>query len=114
MRTETRRNLKRGFNKFKDNIAPIVLMTIIILILFLILWGAIANELNKISEGTVVDKTYSAPYTSTSDGVSKYHAASCTLTISGEKNGKYVEYTFEVPEAEYVMYNIGDHYPLGR
>lgn len=114
MKFSSKVKLKKTWNKFKDNIAPIVLTAIIILILFLILWGAIANELNKISEGTVVDKSYSAPYTSTSDGVSKYHAASCKLTISGEKNGKYVEYTFEVPEAEYVMYNIGDHYPLGR
>ena len=41
----------------------------------------------------------------------RYHPAECSLTISGEKNGKYVEYTFDVPESEYVMYNVGDHYP---
>jgi hypothetical protein len=27
------------------------------------------------------------------------------------KDDKEVEYTFEVPEVEYVKYNIGDHYP---
>ena len=114
MKFSNKVKLKKIWNKFRDNIVPIVIIIVIILILFFILWGVIVNELNKISEGTVVDKSYSSPYTSTNDGVTKYHAASCKLTISGEKNGRYVEYTFEVPEAEYVMYNIGDHYPLGR
>ena len=33
------------------------------------------------------------------------------LTIRGEKNGKIVEYTFEVDEATYGKYNIGESYP---
>jgi len=33
------------------------------------------------------------------------------LTIRGEKNGKIVEYTFEVDEATYNKYNIGESYP---
>lgn len=73
----------------------------------------ISNENNKISEGIVVDRYYRSGYTTmgTNNSQPVYHSSRCTLTIRGTKNGEEVEYTFEVPESEYVLYNIGDHYP---
>ena len=73
---------------------------------------AVKNEKNYISTGTVVHKEYQAPWSSgdTKTGF-RYEPARYLLTIAGEKNGEYVEYTFDCPEAEYMVYNIGDKYP---
>jgi hypothetical protein len=82
------------------------------LIAVFIVVGVVKNENNHISTGTVVNKDYQAPcsYGNTKDGF-RYDPARYSLTIAGEKNGEYVEYTFDCPEAEYMMYNIGDKYP---
>lgn len=95
-----------------SNIEIIFIITIIS-VLIACVWCAIDNENNRISEGTVVDRHYTAGYTTvgTKDMPPRYVPPHCTLTISGEKNGEYVEYTFDVPEVEYAMYHIGDHYP---
>lgn len=89
----------------KDNIevilAVLVLGSVVATMLGVVTAAVISNENNKISEGIVVDRHYTAGY----------HSSRCTLTIRGTKNGEEVEYTFEVPESEYVLYNIGDHYP---
>lgn len=105
--------LKKAWNRFRDNALTIIVAVVITAVLVVILGCYFANLKNKISEGTVVDKSYTAGWTSsgTGDTPSRYHPPRCELTISGEKNGEYVEYTFDVPEAEYVMYNVGDHYP---
>ena len=98
---------------FNDHIIEIIVIMIIIVIMACTIIVACINESHRISEGTVVDRDYSAGYTSaaTKDRPSTYHPPRCTLTISGMKDGEYVEYTFDVPEAEYAKYNIGDHYP---
>ena len=82
------------------------------LIAIFIVVGVVKNENNRISTGTVVHKEYQAPWSSgdTKNGF-RYEPARYSLTIAGEKNGEYVEYTFNCPEAEYMMYNIGDKYP---
>lgn len=94
-------------------VIEIIVIVAIVGVLAVIIWCGIGNEKNRISEGTVVDRHYTAGYTTvgTKDTPPRYVPPHCTLTISGEKNGEYVEYTFEVPEAEYAMYHIGDHYP---
>ena len=94
----------------------ITLVEIIVVIAMVIILGAIIiptaiNYSHKISRGEVVDKTYTAEYVTHSEERTVHHLAKCTLTIEGEKNGKTVKYTFNVPESEYVMYNIGDWYP---
>jgi hypothetical protein len=100
-------------NWIKDNIIEVIVIMIIAAITVFIIIAACVNESHRISEGTVVDRHYTAGYTSvaTKDRPATYHPPRCTLTISGTKDGEYVEYTFEVPEAEYAKYNIGDHYP---
>lgn len=97
----------------KVNINEIIFFLIITAISVITVIAICVNESHRISEGTVVDRHYTAGYTTvgTKDKPSVYHPPRCTLTISGTKDGEYVEYTFEVPEAEYAKYNIGDHYP---
>lgn len=98
---------------FNDHIIEIIVIMIIIVITACTIIVACINESHRISEGTVVDRDYSAGYTSaaTKDRPAVYHPPRCTLTISGMKDGEEVEYTFDVPEVEYAKYNIGDHYP---
>lgn len=100
-------------NWIKDHIFDLIMLMITAVIMVFIIIAACVNESHKISEGTVVDRHYTAGYTSaaTKDRPVVYHPPRYTLTISGTKDGEEVEYTFEVPEAEYVKYNIGDHYP---
>lgn len=96
-----------------DDIGVILISIVIVVVTIVAIYGYCVNESHRISEGTVVDRHYTAGYTSvaTKDRPATYHPSRCTLTISGTKDGEYVEYTFEVPEAEYAKYNIGDHYP---
>lgn len=101
--------------RFKlESIAPVLIIILVVLVGVITVWACLANERNRISEGTVVHKEYTNGYTSggmNANDPARYHPPSCSLTIAGEKNGKYVEYTFDVPESEYVMYSVGDHYP---
>lgn len=98
---------------FEYNWMEIIIGIITVIILGVIIWACIGNEKNRISEGTVVDRNYTAGYTTigSKNSPPRYIPPRCTLTISGEKDGEYVEYTFEVPEAEYAQYHVGDHYP---
>lgn len=97
--------------KFKGfTLIELIVVMVIIGVLCVICSLAIKNKSNKISQGTVVSKDY-APARASSKS---YIPESFTITIEGEKDGKVVEYTFAVPESEYVMYNVGDWYPKER
>ncbi len=100
-------------NNIVELILGLVLGSVVATMLGVGIVLVISNENNEISEGIVVDRDYTAGYTTigTNNSPPVYHPSRCTLTISGTKNGEEVEYTFEVPESEYVLYNIGDHYP---
>jgi nitrogen fixation protein FixH len=96
-------------NWIKDHILESILLLIATVITVFIIIAVCVNESHRISEGTVVDHHYTSGYATGKPLV--YHPPKYTLTISGMKDGEEVEYTFEVPEGEYVKYNIGDHYP---
>lgn len=97
--------------KFKGfTLIELIVVLVIVGVLCTIVTLAIKNECNKISQGTVVSKDY-APARASSKS---YTSESFAITIEGEKDGKIVEYTFDVPESEYVMYNVGDWYPKER
>ena len=103
-------------NWIKDHtldILEIILILIGTVITAFIIIAVCVNESHRISEGTVVDRHYTSGHMTvpTKDTPAVYHPPKYTLTISGMKDDKEVEYTFEVPEVEYVKYNIGDHYP---
>lgn len=85
----------------------LIVGTIIITIIASALFFGITNGLNKIDHGVVIDKEYHAGYST----YRHYHPEEFTITIQGEKKGKVVEYTFNVPESEYEVYKIGDWYP---
>lgn len=95
----------------------VIALTVIFVVIFI--HGAVVNESNEISEGIVVDKYYSAAYSSTENRrtskgltipVTKYHPATYQFKIRGDKNGETVEYVFAVTESEYNAYKIGDYY----
>lgn len=83
-----------------------------------IAWG-IFNETNRISEGVVIDKSYSPAYTTTSTvhrgertfAVPEYHAASYSIKLQGEKDGETVTYWRNITEQEYHEVDVGDYYP---
>lgn len=104
---------KRGCTFVEIILAIIMLVTIAIIVLCIV--GIIANESNKINQGKVVDKHYSAGYTTFNYYEKQcypvYHPEKFSLTIEGEKGDDIVQYTFDVPESEYVLYDIGDTYP---
>ena len=85
----------------------LIVIIAIVAVLLIIGIGAITYSRNKINSGVIVDKEYSSGFYSTDYWV----PPSRRLTIRGEKNGKVVEYTFEVDEATYGKYNIGESYP---
>lgn len=96
----------------KRNLKGLALIELIVIIaivavLLTIGIGAITQSRNKINSGVIIDKEYTSGFYSTDYWVPPSHS----LTIRGEKNGKIVEYTFEVDEATYGKYNIGESYP---
>ena len=111
--------------KSKKGITAIEVIVIIaiIAILAVIGFGAIAgllNEQNRITEGVIVDKSYTAersttnykmvgntqiPYTNREPA--HYH-----FQLEGEKDEIKVRYWLEVSEYDYNEYRIGDYYKL--
>lgn len=83
-----------------------VIFCLCIVVIIVALASYIANAVNKIDEGIVVDKDYNAACSLSGT----YYPEEYILTIEGEKNGTTVQYKFEVPETEYVYYDIGDYY----
>lgn len=98
-------------------------MEIIVAVLVLALVGGIMlgilaagwqNEANRIDCGIITDKQMDAGgtyYTIDKNG-GRLHSypPSYSFTITGEKDGAEVSYTFEVSESEYNSYKIGDFY----
>lgn len=67
----------------------------------------------------MTDKSYRAAYTYNTytevNGIiiphTHYVPERYSIEIQGEKNGKLVEYWFEVTATEYEEYTVGDYYP---
>lgn len=87
--------------------------------ILLILCCGLLSESNRISEGVVVDKSYSPAYSTTytfyQEGrvhmIPQYHASSYRIKLEGEKDGEVVTYWRNVTEQEYHQMEIGDYYP---
>lgn len=79
-----------------------------------LLAAGIVNERSEIAAGTIVDKqlyTGRTHYSSDKNGSHmNTYPTTYNFTIRGEKDGETVDYTFEVPEADYTAYKIGDWY----
>ena len=106
------------FVDFISDNSDIIMGGIVALIIVGLLVGLLAsevvNERNAITEGLIVDKQMYAGgthYSSDKNGGRMHtYQTAFYFTISGEKNGEPVEYTFEVTEADYSAYKIGDWY----
>lgn len=83
------------------SVVEIIVVIIITAILVLIIAGAVINASNRIDNGRIIRKDY---YPSSDP-------ARYVLTISGVKDGKEVEYSFDVTPFEYSSYAVGDWYP---
>lgn len=78
------------------------------------------NANNRITEGVVVDKRYHAAYTTTTYtgsknnriAIPKHHPERYVFTIEGDKEGRTVQYTFDVTETQYEQYSIGDYFTM--
>ena len=74
------------------------------------------NERNSIQCGIVVDKGYTAAYSSyrydadTGRSSSTSHGPQYRICIEGEKNGAIVQYWFSATEEEYARSRIGEFF----
>lgn len=91
-----------------------------LIILVVALVCDISNANNRITEGVVVDKQYHAayittPYTGSKDNriaIPKHHPERYVFTIEGDKEGRTVQYTFDVTATQYEQYSIGDYFVM--
>lgn len=108
-------------DKWVSIIIPITILIIIVIFGFII--GTCANYVSYgVKEGTVVDKSYHAAYTtttyqtmrigntSTSIPVPQYHSESYQIKIQKEEGSKLKECWIEITAAEYEKVKIGDYY----
>lgn len=114
---------KRGMID-SEMVVEIIATTSIILIggalIFGVIWACIGNEKNRITEGVIVDKSYSEAYTTTDCKVINnntitevhYHPACYRFKLQGEKDEITVTYWLSVSEKDYNEYKIGDYYKL--
>lgn len=81
---------------------------------------SISKAFDHTTEGIVVDKrcyvayttiTYTGP-TNNRIAMSEYHPERYEFTIEGDKDGKTVQYTFDVTETLYKQYSIGDYFTM--
>ena len=91
-----------------------LVFTTIVCMLIACIGLGVSNEKNRIAEGTVIDKEYTAAYityTSVNNTmIPNYHPAIYSVCIAGEKDVEYVEYWLNCTENEYENYKIGDHF----
>jgi len=79
-------------------------------------YGAIQNEKNAISAGTIVEKYHqperieSTTNSKTGQTSIRHHPAIYRFQLRGEKNEVMVDYWTDVPEEDYFKYKIGDWY----
>lgn len=96
------------------NIVAVVTFVIVGMIIVMGIGTVIANELNAISDGVIVNKWINSGgiyFSSTkSNALMHSYPTSYYFTIRGEKDGAKVEYTFEVSADIYDAYKIGDEY----
>lgn len=90
------------------------------LTIFVCVWSCIENEKNRITEGVIIDKSYSAAYTTTTySKVGKatvphmhYHPASYRFQLRGVKDERTVTYWLKVSKEDYQEYKVGNYYRL--
>lgn len=98
------------------NIGMMISYILIVIMLLLLIYICvefgkfIKNKHNHIDSGIIIDKHYTSSSTIPTRFGIIHRPESYTLTITGKKDGKCVEYTFYCTEDEYSSYEIGDTY----
>ena len=110
--------IKDIIDDFKDDPVSAVVWSIVwlcgiacVVLLIICIASACVNENNKINKGIVTSKDHRSGYWIHTEHMMQYIPERYELTISGEKNGKEVEYYFECSEEVFESYEIGDNYP---
>lgn len=91
-------------------IVVIIAIIAIIAAIIIPIIGSILNEQNRITEGVIIDKSYTVEKV-----ITKYKTAEsthCYFQLEGEKDEVMVRYWLEVSEQDYNSYRIGDYYRL--
>ena len=88
--------------------------SILVVVVIVVVGGVIKNESNRISEGFVVDKSFSPGSSYATGGQDGWSAHSTqarySIKLRGEKDGKAVEYWMTCTEEEYESCKIGDYF----
>lgn len=99
---------------WKSILGALIPTVILIALVIVVVGGAIKNEINRISEGFVIDKSFSpgSSYaTGGQDGWSAHRTqARYSIKLRGEKDGKEVEYWMTCTKEEYESCKIGDYF----
>lgn len=114
---------KRGMIDTETVVTVIAITSIILIVGSLVvgvIWACVENEKNRITEGVIVDKSYTAAYTTTSYSrvgkvmvpISHYHPPIYRFQLRGEKDERTVTYWLEVSKEDYDEYKIGSYYRL--
>lgn len=116
-----------GKIKTHQVISSIVIIVIVVITVLVVCCCAagivkIENEKNRITEGVIIDKSYSAPFSTISyvrSGkvmvpVTYHHPARYSFQLRGEKNEQVVTCQCEVSKEDYDEYRIGSYYRLRR
>lgn len=97
-------------------IGVMVFFAVLMCLIALGIVGFVENERNSIQCGIVVDKDYTAAYSSyrydadTGRSSSTSHGPQYRICIEGEKNGAIVQYWFSATEEEYARSRIGEFF----
>lgn len=99
-------------------IGGVIACIAIVIIIFFGITASIENEKNKITEGIIIDKSYSAAYTTytsvkigeTTVMQPRYHPEKYSFQLRGEKDEKTVTYWLTVSKKDYIEYKIGNYY----
>ena len=99
-------------------IGSAILCIIIVITVIAGVVASIENEKNKITEGIIIDKSYTEGYiTYTNTRIGKiiilqphHHPEKYSFQLRGEKDGKTVTYWLTVSKEDYNEYKIGDYY----
>lgn len=76
------------------------------LIIFVCVWSCIENEKDRITEGIIIDKSYSAAHIT----AMHYHPASYRFQLRGVKDERTVTYWLKVSKEDYQEYKVGNYY----
>lgn len=95
-------------------LGAVIIILLAVALILICVFAIINNEINRISEGTIVDKQIQTGYSDAyiSNGTGSYNAlpTQYLFLLEGEKNGRTVRYWTKVSAEEYSEFRVGEYY----